>query len=195
MAIVNPQRTRVASGLRGPGRVAALLLGVAAIIVGVVLLANMVTAVRALVLLIAAALVLEGLLEILLAPSFGRRWVSVLVGALLVAGGLVAVAWPRITLWVLALVVGADLVVSGAIRLTVAVRYRAALPGWAWLALAGALSILVGLLALAWPRATVLVLALLLGAHVLFYGIALLFAAFASGGSGSGRGGAVAPAD
>jgi uncharacterized membrane protein HdeD (DUF308 family) len=49
---------------------------------------------------------------------------------------------------------------------------------WGWLALAGVLNIVVGILALAWPQATVLVLSLLLGAQILVFGVVLLIAAF-----------------
>ncbi|MCW2533066.1 MAG: putative rane protein HdeD, family, partial [Blastococcus sp.] len=42
----------------------------------------------------------------------------------------------------------------------------------------GAFNILVGVLALAWPEATVLVLSLILGAQVLVFGLFLLVAAF-----------------
>jgi uncharacterized membrane protein HdeD (DUF308 family) len=56
---------------------------------------------------------------------------------------------------------------------------RSEVPGWGWLALAGVFNIVVGILALAWPEATVLVLSLLLGAQVIVFGLFLLVAAFA----------------
>ena len=49
---------------------------------------------------------------------------------------------------------------------------------WGWLALAGAVNVLIGVMALAWPHATVLVLSLLLGLQVLAFGAFLLGAAF-----------------
>jgi uncharacterized membrane protein HdeD (DUF308 family) len=55
------------------------------------------------------------------------------------------------------------------------VRFHHELPyRWAFIALA-LMSILVGVLALAWPAATILVLALLLGARVFIEGLVLTF--------------------
>ena len=44
--------------------------------------------------------------------------------------------------------------------------------------MAWAFNILVGIIALAWPEATVLVLSLLLGAQIIVFGLVLLIAAF-----------------
>ena len=44
--------------------------------------------------------------------------------------------------------------------------------GWGWLLFGGVLSLIVGVLALFWPDATILVLGLLLGIRMLFFGIA-----------------------
>jgi uncharacterized membrane protein HdeD (DUF308 family) len=43
--------------------------------------------------------------------------------------------------------------------------------GWGWLLFGGALSVVVGVLALAWPGATILVMGLLLGARMLLFGL------------------------
>jgi uncharacterized membrane protein HdeD (DUF308 family) len=51
--------------------------------------------------------------------------------------------------------------------------------GWGWLLFGGALSVVVGLLALAWPDATILVLGVLLGVRMLFFGIAEIMFALA----------------
>jgi uncharacterized membrane protein HdeD (DUF308 family) len=91
---------------------------------------------------------------------------------------LVALFWPDATLWTLALVVGISLLVHGLLRLALAFAGRREIPGWGWLALAGAINIVVGIMALAWPGATVAVLSLILGFQVLFFGVVLLVAAF-----------------
>jgi uncharacterized membrane protein HdeD (DUF308 family) len=51
-------------------------------------------------------------------------------------------------------------------------------PGGGWLALAGAFNVVVvGVLALSWPEATVAVLSVILGAQIVVFGL-LLLAAF-----------------
>jgi uncharacterized membrane protein HdeD (DUF308 family) len=168
-------------------RVAIGLLGAAAVVIGVVLLFNPVAAARTLALLVGLSLLIGGLLEI----AFGwdnekRRWLSVVLGAILVIGGLVAALWPGITLLALAWITGLSLVVHGAARVGLAVVEREEIPGWGWVVLAGAVNVLLGVLAIAWPEATVLVLSLILGAQIAVFGVLLLVAAFASGGARTG---------
>ena len=60
----------------------------------------------------------------------------------------------------------------------VALLGREELPGWGWLVLAGAVNIVAGVIAIAWPQATVLVLSLILGAQIAAFGLLLLVSAF-----------------
>jgi hypothetical protein len=60
----------------------------------------------------------------------------------------------------------------------VAFAGRCDIPGWGWLALAGAFNVVVGILALSWPEATVRVLCILLGAEIVVFGVLLLIWAF-----------------
>jgi uncharacterized membrane protein HdeD (DUF308 family) len=165
---------------RGGGiRVGVAVLGVIAVLVGGFLLFNPFAAVRTLALLIGLCLLVGGSLDIAAGWGGDRRAVTVIPGALLVVGGLVAVLWPGATLWTLAVVTGLSLLVHGFGRLALAFAERSEIRGWGWFALAGALSIVVGTMALFWPQATVLVLSLILGAQVLFFGLIMLVAAFA----------------
>jgi len=159
-------------------RVAVGLLGAATVVVGVVLLFNPVAAARTLALLIGLAFVLGGLLEIAAGWDSGRRALSIVLGAVLVIGGLLAVFWPGVTLWTLALITGLSLILHGIGRVGVAVMARDEIPGWGWLAAAGAFGVIVGVVAVAWPQATVLVLSLILGAQITIFGLLLLVAAF-----------------
>jgi uncharacterized membrane protein HdeD (DUF308 family) len=159
-------------------RVAAGLLGALAVIVGVVLLFDPVAAARSLALLIGLSFVVAGLLEIAAGWDSGRRTGAVVLGAILVVGGILAVAWPGVTLWTLVLITGLSLIVHGAGRIGVAVVERDEIPGWGWLVLAGAINVVVGVLAMVWPEVTVRVLTLVLGLQILFFGGLLLAAAF-----------------
>ena len=59
-----------------------------------------------------------------------------------------------------------------------AVVARDEIPGWGWLVALGAVNVLVGVLAIVWPQATVLVLCIVFGVQVLFLGLALVVAGF-----------------
>ena len=93
-------------------------------------------------------------------------------------GGVLAAAWPKVTLWTLALIVGLSLIVHGIVRIAIATTARDEIPGWGWLAFAGVVNVLLGVLAIAWPQATVLVLSLILGTQIALFGLLLLVAAF-----------------
>jgi uncharacterized membrane protein HdeD (DUF308 family) len=161
------------------GRIILAVLGVAALVVGVVLLLNPDVAAHTLALLIGLGLVLGGCLEIAGRDATGTsRAGSVAVGVVLVVGGLVAAFWPSISLWTLAVITGISLLLHGIGRIFLAFSVRGQVRTWGWLALAGAVNILIGVMALAWPHATVLVLSLLLGLQVLAFGGFLLGAAF-----------------
>jgi uncharacterized membrane protein HdeD (DUF308 family) len=159
-------------------RIAVGVLGAATLVIGVVLLFNPVAAAHTLALLIGAALVLGGLLEVAVGWAAGRGWSALVFGAILAIGGVLAAAWPKPTLFTVALIIGLSLIVHGGVRVGVALLDREEQPGWGWLVLAGAVNIVAGVLVIAWPQATVLVLSLILGAQIAAFGLLLLVSAF-----------------
>jgi uncharacterized membrane protein HdeD (DUF308 family) len=162
----------------GAARTGMAVFGVAALVVGGVLLVNPYAAVRTLALLLGLALVISGFMEIALGWDSGRRGSSLVLGAILVVGGALAAFWPGVTVWTLAVLTGASLIVHGVGRIALAFVSRAEFAGWGWLALAGAINIIVGIVALTWPAATVVVLSLILAIQILVFGACLLVAAF-----------------
>jgi uncharacterized membrane protein HdeD (DUF308 family) len=159
--------------------------GGAAVLVGIFLLFNPYAAVRTLALLLGLSLVISGILEIALGWESGKRASSLVLGAILVVGGLLAAFWPEVTVWTLAVLAGVSLLVHGVGRIAVAFMARSEVPGWGWLALAGALNVVFGVVALVWPAATVVVLSLILGFQVLIFGVCLLVVAFTGSRSGA----------
>jgi len=157
------------------------VLGGAAVVVGLVLVFDVVAAVRTIGLLVGLALVVNGCLELVVGWSSGQRARAVVLGGVLVVGGLLAAFWPEVTVWTLAVVTGVSLLVHGVGRLAVAFGDRDR--GWGWLALAGAFNVVVGILALSWPEATVRVLCVLLGIEIVVFGLLLLAWAFVAGGA------------
>ncbi|MCM0640925.1 lipase family protein [Cellulomonas wangsupingiae] len=101
------------------------------------------------------------------AGAAARWWWLAGVAYLLAAA--VVVAWPGPTIAVLARVVGVALVVDGVLDALAARRAHGT--GRANAALSGVTSVVLGVLALAWPDVTVLVVAVLVGIRVLVTGI------------------------
>lgn len=148
--------------------------GVAAVVLGVILLANPFTSARVLALLVALGLLIQGIDEIVNADRYHPRWPGYLLGTLLIATGIWAVAWPGITLWVLAVVVGVGFVVTGLTELMLVVRYHHELPNRGLFLVLAVSTVVLGILAVVWPKATIIVLAVVLGLRVLFQGLALV---------------------
>jgi uncharacterized membrane protein HdeD (DUF308 family) len=165
------------TGPSGLARTGMAVFGGAAVIVGVILLVNPYAAVRTLALLLGLSLVIGGCLEIALGWESGRRASAVLLGAVLVVGGLLAAFWPEATVWTLAVLTGLSLLVHGLTRIALAFTARAEVHGWGWLALGGAVNVVIGVMVLAWPEATVLVLSLILGFQIIAFGVLVLLAA------------------
>lgn len=159
-------------------RVAVGLLGLAALVVGLVLLFHPAHAAHALALLIGLGLVIGGLLEAAVGWGTTHRISTLVVGAVLVIGGVLAAVWPKVTLGTLALIIGLSLIVHGIVRIAIAVAARAEIPHWGWLAAAGVVNLLIGVIAIAWPEATVLVLSVIFGLQVAGFGLVLLATAF-----------------
>ena len=170
----------------GAARAAVAVVGIAAVIIGVFLLFHPYSAARTLALFVGLAFVVGGCLEIVAGWDSHRRWSSVTIGIVLILAGVLAATWPKVTLGTIAIITGLGLIVHGIGRLALAFVARHEIPGWGWLALAGAVNILVGILAIVWPEATVLVLSLILGAQILIFGVILTVAAFWGGRSSHG---------
>jgi len=168
------------------------LRGVFAIIFGIIALLMPGATMLALVLLFAAYLLVDGIFAIIAAVRAARRqerWGWLIFEGLvdLVTGGIAAV-WPLITIVAFALLMGAWAIVTGALLL--AASYRLKIPHGRWLmALAGAISVIWGVLLIIWPLIGALVLTWWMAAYALIFGVAMLVLAFRL----RGRRSAVAP--
>ena len=74
--------------------------------------------------------------------------------------------------------IGIGLLVTGILEIVFSIRMRREMAGWYWALVSGVLAVIAGIMALAWPDATVLVLAVLFGIYVLLRGLAMLMFAF-----------------
>jgi uncharacterized membrane protein HdeD (DUF308 family) len=162
----------------GLARIGVGIFGAAAVVLGVFLVFHPYDAASTLAWLVGLTLLVGGFVDIAQGWGSDGRSTSALPGVLLVIGGLIALFWPDATLWTLAVLVGISLLLHGMMRLGLAFAGRKDIPGWGWLAFAGAINVVVGIMALAWPAATVAVLSLILGFQILLFGVVLLVAAF-----------------
>jgi uncharacterized membrane protein HdeD (DUF308 family) len=103
----------------------------------------------------------------------GRAWM-VIEGLLGIAAGLVTFMNPGITGVVLLWLLAGWAILSGIVQLVAAIRLRRVIQGELFLALAGVVAILFGVLLIARPGAGLVALAFLLGWFAIFYGIVLI---------------------
>jgi uncharacterized membrane protein HdeD (DUF308 family) len=102
-----------------------------------------------------------------------RWWLSLLLGLLGLVAGAIALVWPGITAIVLAILLGAWAMVTGIGEAIAGGRLLRNERRGGLLLLAGLLSVVAGLLILIWPVPGAIVLALLIGAFAVLYGIVL----------------------
>lgn len=146
-----------------------LVLGLAALAVGALLVVDVFTAIRTLALLAGLGLLTTGLLDLLAVDRFQPRWLGIASRVLFLVAGTLAIAWPGVTLRMIAILTGVGLVIGGAVRSFGPAADRSH-PRW-WLVRAvGLVSVAAGVLALVWPRVTVLVLAVILGLRTVALG-------------------------
>ncbi|HEX3792248.1 MAG TPA: lipase family protein [Pseudonocardiaceae bacterium] len=150
-------------------RWADLLLGLGCLGLGGWLISAPLHSLPALAALVAAGAVLTGLVDLGSVTSSARPWLPAVTGVGWLVVGLVALFWPGLSILGLAIAVGVGLVLGGIGEL-VSPTGADRLVG----RLGGAASGLLGVLALAWPAATLLVVAVVFGLRLVLFGIGLL---------------------
>jgi len=149
-----------------------LLLGTALIVLGVVAALYSLATTYASMLFLAITLLLGGLVRVIAAMS-AREWVGslllILSGALYVVTGILTFRHPIAAALALTLLFSALLLGMGSFRLLASVWYR--FPHWGWVALSGAISILLGLMLWnAWPSAGLWFIGLCVGVDLIVEG-------------------------
>jgi len=114
----------------------------------------------------------------MLAIAARQWWVLVLQGVLGIAVGILAIIYPDLALATIALLFAVWAIASGVAQLTAGWRVAEARgKSWPFL-VAGAVSVVAGVLALLYPDVTVLYLILLLGAWILISGMMEVYTAW-----------------
>lgn len=117
--------------------------------------------------LLALGLFLDGVAELAWANQRSSPVLGYVMGALFIIGAIIVLIRPGTGLSALAVVTGIVLIAVGLTQVAVAFTARNELAHWVLLAVFGAVTILVGIGAVAWPDATVRVIALLFGIRLI----------------------------
>ena len=182
--------TSVSDTLRGSGSDLAPLraksgwivaLGVIYVIVGFIALGSIMMATVASVLVVGIMMIVAGVVELINAfqiKSWGKFLIWALLGLLYIVAGFVTFENPLFAAAVLTLMLGASLVASGIVRIFLAFSMKRETP-WIWVALSGAITLLLGLIILArWPVNSVYILGLFLGIDLIMAGTAWIWLGF-----------------
>lgn len=121
------------------------------------------------------ALVMSGIFRLVAAVSLedasaGTRALLAILGLLGLLIGLYALRHVLITIVALGLVLGIYWVIDG-ISLVFAAAEHRGLPGRGWTALSGVLGVIAGIILLSWPGVSALVLAIVVGVWLVFFGL------------------------
>ncbi len=149
-------------------------LGVVYLIAGFIALGSVVMATVASVIVVGAMMIVAGIFEIIGAfqlKSWGKFLIWALLGVLYVVAGFLTFENPLLAAVLLTLFLGAALIASGVVRLFLAFSMTRESP-WVWVALSGAITLLLGLLIVArWPVNSVYILGLFLGIDLVMAGV------------------------
>jgi len=151
-----------------------LLRGGAAILFGVLALISPAWGLAILVVLFGAWALVDGVGSLIAGLRTRGQdrswWLEVLEGLAGVVAAVVVLAFPAFAQQVLVLVIAAWAILTGAIEIVLAVRLRRVIRGEVWMVLAGAASILFGVLLVLFPAAGALGLVWLIGAFAIVFG-------------------------
>jgi len=155
-----------------------LLRGVVAILFGVLAFAWPGLTLFTLVLLYGAYALVDGVIA--LVAAFTRRaqplptWWLIVVGLCGIGAGVITFMWPGLTALLLVLFIGGWAIAHGIFEIIGAIQLRKEIDNEWWLILAGAMSVVFGLLIFVAPGAGALALVWLIGTYAILFGILLV---------------------
>ena len=154
-----------------------LLVGIAGVIFGAIMLFHIWVGLRILAYLVGFYLLLAGIGDLAGSSHYEPRWLAWVSGILAIGGGVVALVYPGLTLGVLALIIGIAFFAWGAVKALAALMARG--DGWGWSLAGGLLMAVVGVVVMAWPKETLVVISILIGVNALIFGFSAIFQSFA----------------
>jgi uncharacterized membrane protein HdeD (DUF308 family) len=161
---------------------AVALRGAAAILFGIVAIVWPGITLQVLILFFGAFALVDGVFAVIAAIRAARNktaWGGLLLeGVVGIVLGIVAFVAPLIVGISLVLIIAAWAIVTGVLEIVTAIRLRQQIQGEFWLILAGALSVLFGVLVFFFPVAGAFTVMMLTGAYAILFGVVLLLLAF-----------------
>src|SRR5262249_36326122 len=155
-----------------------LLRGIAGIVFGILAFVWPGLTLAVLILLYGAYALVDGVFALVAAFTGGAKmvptWWLVVVGLLGIAAGLVTFLYPGITALVLIFFIGGWAIAHGIFEIVGAIKLRKEIDNEWWLILAGALSVIFGLIVLIAPGAGALGLIWAIAAYSIAFGIMLV---------------------
>jgi uncharacterized membrane protein HdeD (DUF308 family) len=155
-----------------------LLRGIAAIVFGVLAFVWPGLTLLTLILFYGAYALIDGAIALIAAFTGGAKpvptWWLVVVGIAGIAAGLVTFLWPGITALVLIMFIGGWAIVHGIFEIIGAIKLRKEIDNEWLLILAGAMSVIFGIVVLVAPGAGALGLIWAIGAYSIVFGILLV---------------------
>ncbi|MCC6457753.1 MAG: HdeD family acid-resistance protein [Caldilineaceae bacterium] len=156
--------------------------GVAAILLGIAAFVWPEMTLTALILLFGAYALVDGIFAVIVGivahGESDRWWMMIVTGLAGIAAGAVTLLWPGITVFVLLYVIAAWAVLSGILEIAAAIRLRKEIEGEWLLGLAGAASVIFGILLVVLPGPGAVALIWLIGIYALMFGFLLLVLSF-----------------
>jgi uncharacterized membrane protein HdeD (DUF308 family) len=154
-----------------------LALGIACVLAGAVTLVWPGVTILALVIVLGVFLLFAGASEVgwALSERQTEGWKVILArGIIDVITGLIVLVWPDVTVLAVALILAAWLFVYAAMTLWYAYRHRGERPRRGHFVAKGVAALVAGVITVAWPGITVLVIAIVLGVELVLYGAMLI---------------------
>lgn len=151
--------------------------GVVLVILGLIAMFARYAVLTALVLAFPLYLIVKGLLEVIAAfrtqAAGGSLW-DLAFGIIAILAGVLLFAQPVLTGLTVVVILAAYFFVEGIARLAIGLTARTPGSGWGWVLAVGVLDVVLGVVMVAYPAATLNVIAFLIGLNILAAGIAMI---------------------
>ena len=148
-----------------------MVLGVLSAALGIWLMLSWEASLATIAILLAVGLFFNGLGELAWAADRPKPWTGYLLGVLFIVGGIIVILQPGTGLRALTLVIGIALIAIGVLQAALAVLERDEMRHFGWAVAFAVLTVVIGIVAIIWPEATVRVIGFLFGIRLLLIGL------------------------